>query len=157
VASDWKQLLREQGYRLTPQRQLVLEAVTTLGHATPDEVAAHVQAQAGAVSLSTVYRTLELLEELGLLSHAHLSHGAPTYHAADDPQHLHLVCRHCAAVTEVPVDVAASLVTRLYDEHGFDTDVRHVTVFGTCWSCAADRADGPVRPVGGPEGTESKA
>lgn len=138
MARDWKALLREQGYRLTPQRQLVLEAVTELGHATPDEVAAHVQRTAGGVSLSTVYRTLELLEELSLLTHAHLSHGAPTYHAANDPEHLHLVCRRCAAVTEVDVEVAATLVTRLDDELGFTADVRHFTVFGTCRACAEE-------------------
>ena len=76
-------LRRAQGYRLTPQRQLVLEAVAALGHATPDEICAEVRKTARGVNISTVYRTLELLEELGLVTHAHLGHGAPTYHLAD--------------------------------------------------------------------------
>ena len=79
------QSLRERGYRLTPQRQLVLEAVTELGHATPEDVHAWVVERAEGVNISTVYRTLELLEEIGLVTHAHLSHGAPTYHAGRRP------------------------------------------------------------------------
>lgn len=139
MAGDWQRQLRERGYRLTPQRQLVLEAVAGLGHATPDEVAARVQQTAGGVSLSTVYRTLELLEEVGLVTHAHLGHGAPTYHAADDDAHLHLVCRDCAAVAEVDVAIAEPLVDRLRAEQGFDTDVQHFAIFGTCRTCVAAR------------------
>ncbi len=73
---DWKTDLRRRGYRLTPQRQLVLEAVDALEHASPDEILAEVRRTASGVNISTVYRTLELLEELGLVSHAHLGHGA---------------------------------------------------------------------------------
>jgi Fur family transcriptional regulator, ferric uptake regulator len=102
--------LRAQGYRVTPQRQLVLEAVTTLGHATPEEIAASVQQKASGVNLSTVYRTLDLLEELGLVTHTHLGHGAPTYHSALDAERL-------------AVDL------------GFQADVRHLAVFGVCRSC----------------------
>ena len=75
--SDWRERLREQGYRLTPQRELVLDAVEKLGHATPDEVLAEVRDALDAVNVSTVYRTLEVLEELGLVRHAHLSATAP--------------------------------------------------------------------------------
>ena len=72
-SSDWRERLREKGYRLTPQRELILSAVETLGHATPDEVLAEVRTHSTAVNASTVYRTLEVLEELGLIRHAHLS------------------------------------------------------------------------------------
>jgi Fur family ferric uptake transcriptional regulator len=133
--SDWQALLREHGYRLTPQRQLVLEAVSTLGHATPDEVHAEVQRTSAAVNLSTVYRTLELLEELGLVTHTHLGHGAPTYHPAQEADHLHLVCRDCGRVTEADVSVADDLVAQVAQRHGFETDVRHFAIFGRCASC----------------------
>ncbi len=76
MSTDWKSDLRQRGYRLTPQRQLVLEAVDTLEHATPDDILVEVRKTASGVNISTVYRTLELLEELGLVSHAHLGHGA---------------------------------------------------------------------------------
>jgi Fur family ferric uptake transcriptional regulator len=138
--------LRAQGYRLTPQRQLVLEAVTRLGHATPEEVADAVQETARGVNISTVYRTLELLEQLGLVTHTHLGHGAPTYHSADDADHVHLVCRECGVVTETTPDVVAAVVGRLVAEEGFQADVRHLAIFGTCSGCR-DRAGVPVKPT----------
>jgi Fur family ferric uptake transcriptional regulator len=129
--------LRAKGYRLTPQRQLVLEAVTALGHATPDEVAEAVRRTASGVNISTVYRTLELLEELGLVSHTHLGHGAPTYHSTDDADHVHLVCRDCGSVTETVPAVVADVVDRLAADEGFAADVRHLAIFGRCRSCQA--------------------
>jgi len=129
--------LRAKGYRLTPQRQLVLEAVTVLRHGTPDEICAQVQSRAGAVNISTVYRTLELLEELGLVTHTHLGHGAPTYHAATDEDHLHLVCRDCGAVIETEAGVTDDLVRELATRHGFETDVAHFAIYGRCQGCAS--------------------
>ena len=98
MSDDLAARLRESGLRLTPQRQLILRAVEELGHATPDEVLAHVRGQASAVNASTVYRTLEVLEGLGLVRHAHLSDRAPTYHSTSEPEHFHLVCRTCHVV-----------------------------------------------------------
>lgn len=136
MSDGWKTTLRSRGYRLTPQRQLVLEAVTALRHGTPDEICAHVQRTAGGVNISTVYRTLELLEELGLVTHTHLGHGAPTYHASSDEDHIHLVCRDCGCVTETDVGVADALVQQLASRHGFDTDVAHFAIYGRCKDCA---------------------
>lgn len=134
--------LRGRGYRMTPQRQLVLDAVEALGHATPDEVRDHLE---GAVNTSTVYRNLEVLEELGLVRHTHLSDRAPTYHSARESEHFHLVCRSCRRVTSVSPVSAAGLVEQLRAEHGFVTDVGHVTLFGHCVDCpgesGADAAD----------------
>jgi Fur family ferric uptake transcriptional regulator len=132
---ELQETLRAKGYRLTPQRQLVLDAVTALGHATPDETCAWVKERSSAVNISTIYRTLELLEELGLVKHAHLSHGAPTYHAATAPEHVHLICRSCGAVAEVSPDTVAPLVEQLERNEGFVADVGHLTVFGTCANC----------------------
>ena len=113
AGTDWKVTLRERGYRLTPQRELILGAVHELGHATPDEVLAHVRERASSVNISTVYRTLEVLEELGLVKHAHLSDRAPTYHSVGGHEHFHLVCRNCHRVISVDVDVASEFVSRL--------------------------------------------
>ena len=133
---DWRAKLRERGYRLTPQRELILDAVDTLGHATPDEVLAEVRKRSSAVNVSTVYRTLEMLEELGLVRHAHLSDRAPTYHSVRDHEHFHLVCRNCHAVISVDPGVIEPLVHRLDADHGFRVDVGHLTVFGTCGECS---------------------
>jgi Fur family transcriptional regulator, ferric uptake regulator len=135
--SSWQTELRARGYRLTPQRQLVLEAVDRLGHATPDDLVAEVRKTAGGVNISTIYRTLELLEGLGLVTHAHLGHGAPTYHTVTDDEHVHLVCRSCEHVQEVPPQTVAGLVEHLQSERGFVVDIGHVAIFGLCAACAA--------------------
>lgn len=140
---DWRDQLRERGYRLTPQRELILEAVNRLGHATPDEVHAEVRRHASAVNVSTVYRTLEVLEELGLVRHAHLSDRAPTYHSVAGHEHVHLVCRRCGAVTAVDADLVTPLTERLRGEHGFAADVGHLTIFGECVECAPGTPDAP--------------
>jgi len=135
TGEDWRSRLREKGYRLTPQRELILAAVDCLGHATPDEVLAEVRTHSTAVNASTVYRTLEVLEELGLVRHAHLSDRAPTYHSVRDHEHFHLKCRNCDRVISVDPTVLAPLLERLRGDFGFEADVGHLTVFGTCTEC----------------------
>ena len=136
--SDWQQRLRDKGYRLTPQRELVLSAVNRLGHATPDEVMAAVREQSSAVNVSTVYRTLELLEELQLVRHSHLTDRAPTYHSTATPAHVHLVCRGCGTVLEAPSDEFDTWQAALQERHGFEADLGHLTVFGRCRECRDD-------------------
>jgi Fur family ferric uptake transcriptional regulator len=131
----WQTTLREHGYRLTPQRELVLRAVDRLGHATPDQVLTAVHEESQAVNVSTVYRTLELLEELGLVRHAHISDRAPTYHSAAAPEHVHLVCRSCQLITEVEPEMIEDFTAGLQRSYGFTTDVGHLTIFGTCRAC----------------------
>ncbi|MFF7331110.1 transcriptional repressor [Streptomyces sp. NPDC008150] len=167
VSTDWKSDLRQRGYRLTPQRQLVLEAVDTLEHATPDDILVEVRRTASGVNISTVYRTLELLEELQLVSHAHLGHGAPTYHLADRHHHLHLVCRDCTDVIEADLDVAAEFTAKLRADFGFETDMRHFAIFGRCAECALknppaeaageETAPGAAAPDGSASGGPSAA
>lgn len=133
--AGWQAALRARGYRLTPQRQLVLEAVGELGHATPEDIATTVRRTASGLNISTVYRTLELLEELGLVQHTHLGHGAPAYSVTADDDHVHLVCRTCGRVLEAGVDLLGDAVRRLADEQGFSLDVGHVALFGQCAQC----------------------
>jgi Fur family transcriptional regulator, ferric uptake regulator len=135
MAQTWDDTLRAGGYRVTPQRQLVLEAVARLEHATPEEICAEVRQTARGVNVSTVYRTLELLENLGLVKHSHLGHGAPSYHLAEDAGHVHLVCRQCEQVLQVDQSVVSPLLAALEHNHGFLTDVGHLTVFGLCADC----------------------
>jgi Fur family ferric uptake transcriptional regulator len=137
MAQAWDAALRAGGYRVTPQRQLVLEAVTKLDHATPEEIFADVHQRARGVNVSTIYRTLELLEQLGLVTHTHLGHGAPRYHLAADADHVHLVCSECGRIIQVEPEVVRPLIKALEDEQGFETDVGHLTVFGKCAECRA--------------------
>ncbi len=140
LGHDWQARLRARGYRLTPQRQLVLEAVGSLGHGTPEEIVTAVRRTASGVNISTVYRTLELLEELGLVRHTHLGHGAPTYSIATDDDHVHLVCRDCGSVDEAPVELVQAAVDRLSSDKGFLVDVGHFPVFGRCRACGESAA-----------------
>jgi len=135
----WDEQLRACGYRVTPQRQLVLEAVARLDHGTPEEIGAQVRKTARGVNISTIYRTLELLEQIGMVTHTHLEHGAPSYHLAADAHHVHLKCRVCGRVTEVGPDAIRPLITMLEERHGFETDVGHLTVFGRCADCRTAR------------------
>lgn len=135
--------LRRRGLRATPQRRAVLDAVDALGHATADQVAAHVHAAGDEeASLATVYRALELLEDLGLVTHAHLEHGAPTYHSTRRQEHLHLVCRRCGRVQEADAAHGHDLARAVEGETGFLTDVRHLALHGTCARCAAGESPG---------------
>ncbi|RYB94586.1 transcriptional repressor [Nocardioides oleivorans] len=134
MSDDLAQRLREQGLRLTPQRQLILRAVEELRHATPDEVLCHVREQVSSVNASTVYRTLEVLEELGLVRHTHLSDRAPTYHSTLEHEHVHVVCRRCQKVRSYGPELVAPLVEALAAD-GFTMDVGHLAVFGQCTDC----------------------
>ncbi|MGO8884277.1 MAG: Fur family transcriptional regulator [Streptosporangiaceae bacterium] len=149
MSHAWDDTLRASGYRVTPQRQLVLQAVTKLDHATPEEIFAEVRQTALGINVSTVYRTLELLEEIGLVTHTHLGHGAPSYHLAGEAQHVHLVCRQCERVTPLDPAAVGPLVTALDHEQGFETDVAHLTVFGRCAECRAAAGRGPRDGAGG--------
>ncbi|GAA0377499.1 MULTISPECIES: Fur family transcriptional regulator [Micromonospora] len=133
--SSLAELLRSRGLRLTAQRQLILQAVLDLGHATPEQVHTAVREVAAGVNITTIYRTLELLERLGLVTHTHLSHGSPTYHAAGEDQHVHLVCRECGAIDEMDPELMRPLAEQLTRERGFRMDIGHVSFFGNCARC----------------------
>ncbi len=168
---DWDARLREAGLRSTGQRRAVLAALDRLRHAAVDELAEEVQRSLPEVSLSTVYRTLETLDEVGLVTHAHLHHGSPTYHSVDDEPHIHLVCSDCGAVGQQPVDVAVGLAEAVRARVGFRADLRHLTLHGRCAACAeaarveagadpgigADRAEADTAPDVGTDPAEAGA
>ena len=122
--------LRSRGMRLTAQRERVLAAVRELGHATPEQISEAVP----GVDVTTVYRTLEVLEEIGLVRHAHLGHGAPSYRPAED-DHIHVVCHVCGDVLDAAPELVDELEHRLAADNGFVLDRSHFTVFGRCARC----------------------
>ena len=136
ASTEWETKLRRGGFRITPQRQLVLESVERLGHGTPEEILAEVNKTASGVNLSTIYRNLEVLEEVGLVTHAHIGHGAPTYHSVDDHVHIHLVCDACGSVQSVEAELAEPFLDQLRTRTGFVTDVSLVALHGRCQSCS---------------------
>ena len=142
IAAPLAEQLRARGLRLTPQRARVLAAVSGLEHATPEAIGARLREEAGpgasAPDTSTIYRTLELLESLGLVWHTHLGRGAPVYHAAERP-HLHVVCASCGEIASAAPDLLDEAAERLAADLGFTVDVGHVALSGTCRACR-DRA-----------------
>jgi Fur family transcriptional regulator, ferric uptake regulator len=137
-AARLRKTLHERGLRMTPQRQLVLDAVRELDHATPEQICQHVRRTAPTVNITTVYRTLELLEKLNLVRHTHLGHGAPSY-SVDQHEHVHLVCHHCGRVDEVPCQLLDGLSETLRAELGFQLDATHLALSGTCRDCLAEQ------------------
>jgi Fur family ferric uptake transcriptional regulator len=135
MTDDLATRLRARGMRMTPQRENVLAAVRQLRHATPEQIGEAVP----GVDITTVYRTLEVLEEVGLVRHTHLGHGAPTFRPADD-EHVHVVCHVCGRVSDAPETLADELADRLRAEQGFVLDRSHFTVFGQCRECAEQMA-----------------
>jgi Fur family ferric uptake transcriptional regulator len=138
--------LHGRGMRMTPQRQLVLDAVRELEHATPERICSHVRRVAPAVNITTVYRTLDLLSELGLVRHTHLGHGAPVY-STEGHEHMHLVCHRCEEVLEVPRELCDELATTIRSQWGFELDAAHLALSGRCRSCLDAE-----EPAGGAQG-----
>ncbi|MEO7059650.1 MAG: transcriptional repressor [Lapillicoccus sp.] len=147
--SDLGTALRAKGKRLTPQRRRILDALAAVAHGTPDLIGQTVAADGGPeLPLSTIYRGLEVLEELGFVGHTHLDHRAPSYHLAEHATHIHLVCLGCGTVSEAPVEDAATFTGNLRAVHGFEADVTHMAVHGWCVDCAPAHAPRlePVSP-----------
>ncbi len=130
------EMLRERGYRLTPQRMMVAEAIEgSDDHISAEEICAKARAKYPYINMSTVYRTLELLTEQGLVTETDLGGGRLLYHPTGKAQHHHLVCRKCSGVRDIDASVLQHLRDELRVKYGFDADLEHIAVFGTCQNC----------------------
>ncbi len=137
TTADVIEVLRRRGLRMTPQRRaIVAEIMRTQGHISPTALARTVQGEMPGVNASTIYRTLSLLEEVGVLAHAHLESGAE-YHRAEEAGHVHLTCSNCGAEDDLSMDEAEALVRLIERHHGFRPDLTHFAISGRCAECAA--------------------
>lgn len=129
--------LRSRGLRMTPQRRaIVAEVMRTQGHISPSAIARKVQGEMPGVNASTVYRTLTLLEEVGVLSHSHLETGAE-YHRTEEAEHVHLMCGRCGKDDPLSLEEAHALQQLIRRHHGFEADLTHFAITGRCARCAA--------------------
>ena len=129
--------LRASGGRATSARRILLRSLfSNPRHRTAEQLAVEVQAEAPDVHLSTVYRYLDELERIGVVSHVHLGHGPASYHVAP-ATHGHLVCEECGAVIEVDDAEFGSLSRQLLDVHDFAVDPHHFAMLGRCANCRA--------------------
>jgi Fur family ferric uptake transcriptional regulator len=139
---DAVELLRGQGMRMTPQRLAIVdEIMSTSGYVIPITVIERVQARIPGVSPSTVYRTLERLEQVGVLAHVHLESGVG-YHRLEEAQHAHLTCARCGADLELSRRSLRSLERLVERDHGFRPDFSHYAISGVCAACRQAQASG---------------
>jgi Fur family ferric uptake transcriptional regulator len=131
--------MRSRGLRMTPQRRaIVTEVMGAKGHISPTALARRVRERVPGVNASTVYRTLDLLEEMGILSHAHLESGAE-YHRKSESDHVHLACSDCGAQDSLSLDEAKRLKRMISQHRGFTADFTHFAISGRCARCARRR------------------
>jgi Fur family ferric uptake transcriptional regulator len=136
--------LRAHGERVTSTRAAVLRVLVDSDHhehLTAADVAAAVRDLDPGLHRATVYRTLDLLADLGVVEHVHVAHGAVVYHLTEE-RHQHLVCESCGAVTEAPVETLDELGTRIEHEFGFRLRAGHFPLTGLCARCADPAAPG---------------
>jgi len=128
--------LSELGYRLTPQRIMVLSAIEDSdNHISAEEIYAQIVAKYPQVNISTVYRTLELLKRLGLVTETDLGGGRVRYHSAEKGHHHHLVCQECGAIINIDESTLARLEDVLRHRYDFSASLRHVAILGLCGNC----------------------
>ena len=135
--------LREQGYRLTPQRLAILQIIEEDGgHLAPAAIYERAVKRMPGLTEATVYRTLDFLARHGLVLVAHIGDGRLVYEVAGH-SHDHLICRECGYTVEVQHEQLASLYELFREQTGFHIDVCHVTFFGRCPGCAEEHKDEP--------------
>ncbi len=136
--SDLIDSLTTRGYRLTPQRELLLSMLSeTDTHLSADTLLTRVRKVYPRVNKSVVYRNLELLTELGLVSRVDFGGGHVEYEVHRHPHHHHLVCRNCHHMIGISSDTFADLQRQLADRYGFSADMDHLALFGLCHDCQA--------------------
>ena len=136
---DYATKIREGGFRLTPQRELILNAICEGGgHTTLDEIYARVQAKAKAINLATVYRTLDFLCDMGLVVSAEID-GHKVYEIASQRPHHHLVCQECGRVEGLEHEMVETLFARIEHERQFRVNMKHLVLFGRCQDCCDEK------------------
>ena len=132
--------LRQAGFRVTPQRQLILDAVCKLGgHVTPEDVYTQVRSVTPAINRATVYRALHFLTEQQILAEMALPNGRTGYEIASETPHHHLVCRQCGGTVEIADGLIRPLAAEIETQYDFTLDMRHISFLGLCAECRAEK------------------
>ncbi|MCP4359295.1 MAG: transcriptional repressor [Chloroflexi bacterium] len=128
--------LRQAGYRVTPQRQLILDAICVLGgHVTPEEVYEQVKTITPSLNRATVYRTLHFLSEQRIITVTQLRDGRFRYELAGKKPHHHLVCQQCGDSIEIPHTMLNQFYSQMETDYDFTIDMNHISFFGFCAQC----------------------
>lgn len=128
---------KTKGLKLTPQRKLIMNALhDSKAHLTAEEITAHVQAKMPEVHKSTIYRTLELLEQTGCVFKSELGERS-VYHHAEGGRHHHLVCSRCGKTVACDEHLFTLLEESLAKKYGFHVDFKHLVMSGLCEDCGS--------------------
>jgi Fur family ferric uptake transcriptional regulator len=128
--------LSELGYRLTLQRMMVLSAIENSdNHISAEEIYAQIVVKYPNVNISTVYRTLELLKRLNLVTETYLGDGYIRYHPVEKGHHHHLVCEKCESIIDIDESTLARLQDVLLHRYNFNARLSHLAIFGRCANC----------------------
>ena len=134
--------LKDRGYRLTPQRAIIIQAIEELaGHITAEQIFEIVQQKSPYISLATIYRTLDLLKELGLITGSNLGTTTTYYALRGHGPHHHAVCRRCNKLIELPCGLFDPIVEKLCSDYDFAVDANHMIIFGWCQACQTALAE----------------
>jgi len=129
-------VLQEKGYRLTPQRVLVIEALHNADkHISAEEIYEQLHARYPYSNISTVYRTLELLKGLNLVMETDFGEGCVRYHVDEKGHHHHLLCHRCGKMMDLKESVLYPLKDVLLRDYDFEADLRHIAIPGECSEC----------------------
>jgi Fur family transcriptional regulator, ferric uptake regulator len=131
--------LKDKGLKLTPQRRLIADIIHNAeGHITAEDIIASVQAKMPGVNKSTIYRTLDILEETGCVYKSE-THDQFIYHHAEEGHHHHLVCRNCGKTISINENLFSSVERALAEKYGFRVSFKHVVISGLCEDCKKER------------------
>lgn len=137
--NDPADLLREHGLPITAQRIAVLRAVSGRPHATADDIAVDVRDGIGAISRQSVYDSLAILAEKGLIRRIEPAGSPARYEARTGDNHHHLICRSCGKTTDVDCATGHAPCLNASESHGFLIDEAEVIFWGTCPDCLTAR------------------
>ena len=130
------QTLKESGHRPTPQRLMILSAVRhAAGHITAPEILEQVRESYSYIDMSTVYRTLDMLTQMRLVSETHMGGDQHSFEWIEPVRHHHLVCQECRGVVELDDRIVGGLGSDILDTYGFEADMDHLALFGLCRDC----------------------
>jgi Fur family ferric uptake transcriptional regulator len=124
------------GYRLTPQRMMILEAIADSdGHISAEEIHEKVRAAYPYLDISTVYRTLDLLKTLHLVSETDMGRGHAQYELLTKGLHHHLICSECGRILDVENSFLDPLRRSIEEKYDFHAEIEHLAIFGICGDC----------------------
>lgn len=128
--------LSQKGLRMTPQRLMIVTAVeNSANHISAEEIYSQVIKKYPNVNISTVYRTLDTLADMKLVTKTDLGDGRVRYHPADKGHHHHLVCRECGAIIDLDEKALTGIQKTLLNDYNFIADLRHLGISGICVKC----------------------